>query len=170
MTSVARAVVRRPVRAYLGLGSNLNGPARQLRAALACLRREPGVAVLKESSFYRSPPLGPADQPDYVNAVASIRTTLEPLELLDVLKAIEAARGRVRNTTRWGPRVIDLDILLYGDTRIRTRRLEVPHPHLGERAFVVLPLHEIAPALTIPGCGRLQDLLAAVPRESLSRL
>ena len=160
----------KPVRAWIGLGSNLDGPEAQLQRALEALDRLPRSRVVACSSFYRSAPMGPADQPDYVNAVAALDTGLSPLELLDALQAVEAAQGRVRGPERWGPRTLDLDILLYGAERIDTPRLKVPHPGMAQRPFVLWPLAEVAPGLEIPGLGPLDALLTACPREGLRRL
>jgi 2-amino-4-hydroxy-6-hydroxymethyldihydropteridine diphosphokinase len=111
--------------------------------------------------------MGPADQPDYVNAVMAVDTTLEPLALLDQLQGIEAAHGRVRLGERWGPRTLDLDILAFGDQEIRTTRLQVPHPGMAEREFVLYPLMEIAPDLALPAVGLLKNLVGACPRRGL---
>jgi 2-amino-4-hydroxy-6-hydroxymethyldihydropteridine diphosphokinase len=114
--------------------------------------------------------MGPADQPDYINAVAAIDTLLTPLALLDALLGIERMHGRVRHATRWGPRTLDLDVLVYGDRIITDPRLAVPHPGIVERAFVLLPLAEIAPDLTIPGRGPVAALAAGVARAGIERL
>lgn len=133
-----------PVIAYVGLGANLGDPPRQLAQALARLAAAEEVEVLAVSKFYLNPPLGPEDQPWYVNAVAKVRTRLTAEELLRVLQQIEIALGRVRGE-RWGPRVLDLDLLLYGGEVIFTPELTVPHPEMHRRAFVLAPLAEIAP-------------------------
>jgi 2-amino-4-hydroxy-6-hydroxymethyldihydropteridine diphosphokinase len=133
----------------LGLGANLGDAAASLRRALALLR-EAGLKVEAVSSLYATAPWGVTDQPDFVNACALARTDLAPLALLDLFKATEQAMGR-RETRRWGPRVIDIDLLFYGDLVWRDERLTLPHPGLLERAFVLLPLAEIAPDLTIAG-------------------
>jgi 2-amino-4-hydroxy-6-hydroxymethyldihydropteridine diphosphokinase len=112
--------------------------------------------------------MGPADQPDYVNAVMAVDTTLEPLPLLDHLQAIETAHGRVRLGERWGPRTLDLDILVFGDQEIRTNRLQVPHSGMTEREFVLYPLMEVAPDLAVPGVGLLYNLVDACPRRGLT--
>lgn len=138
------------VRAYIGLGSNLDAPLSQVRAALAELAQLPQSRLADVSPLYRTPPLGPAEQPDYINAVAALDTELAPLALLDELQRIELHHGRVRGPMRWGPRTLDLDLLLYGDTVIHDERLTVPHPGLHERPFVIFPLHAIAPALILP--------------------
>ncbi|HFC54224.1 MAG TPA: 2-amino-4-hydroxy-6-hydroxymethyldihydropteridine diphosphokinase [Gammaproteobacteria bacterium] len=152
-----------PVRAYVGLGSNLQDPVRQVRCALLALKQLPGTRVVASSSLYRSPPLGDKPQPDYINAVAALDTVLEPHRLLDELQALERRQGRRRGGERWGPRTLDLDLLLYGDLRINTRRLTVPHPGLVERAFVLYPLHEIAPDLHLGAAGPLADLVSGEP-------
>jgi len=157
-------------RAYIGLGSNLGDPAAQVRRALDALVSLPDSRLQSHSSLYRSAPLGPADQPDYVNAVAALDTDLDPHTLLHALQAIEAAQGRVRGDQRWGPRTLDLDLLLYGDAVINDAELAVPHPGLPARAFVLYPLMEIAPGLTVPGLGSLQELVARCPRDGLARL
>ena len=148
----------------IGLGSNLEDPVRQVCSALAELAGLPRSQLLLQSSLYRSPPMGPAGQPDYVNAAALIETALEPLELLDALQAIEAAHGRLRGL-RWGPRTLDLDLLVYADLRLRHPRLVLPHPGIGQRAFVLVPLAEIAPDLVIPGTGSVAAAAAAVAGE-----
>jgi 2-amino-4-hydroxy-6-hydroxymethyldihydropteridine diphosphokinase len=146
--------------AYLGLGSNLNDPARQVRCALEVIAALPESRLAAASRLYRSPPMGPADQPEYVNAVAALETALAPRDLLHALQAIEHDFGRVR-LRRWGERVIDLDILLYDDLCLDSPELTLPHPGIGERAFVLRPLAELVPELVIPGLGPLAELLAA---------
>lgn len=131
-------------RVYIGLGSNLADPQQQLRGALQALAELPGSRLAAVSSLYASDPLGPADQPRYVNAVAALETDLEPLALLDALQRIELAQGRERKAERWGPRTLDLDILLFGERLIDQPRLQVPHYHMQARAFVLYPLAEIA--------------------------
>lgn len=155
--------------AYVALGSNLDGPVRQVRSALAELDGLEDARLLAHSPLYRSPPLGPGGQPDYVNAVALLETTLDPHQLLDQLQAIEQRHGRERGV-RWGPRTLDLDLLLYGAQRIASPRLHVPHPELGKRAFVLVPLHDIAPDLQLPGLGPLVDLLPAPGDGGLERI
>lgn len=157
-------------RVYLGLGSNLAEPLAQLREALAALAALPRSALVAVSSFYASDPLGPADQPRYVNAVAALDTALAPLELLDALQAIELQQGRVRKAERWGPRTLDLDILLFGERQLDEPRLRVPHYHLHARPFVLYPLAEIAPNLHLADGRTLSGLLAACPFEGLERL
>ncbi len=158
------------VRAYVGLGANLDDPAAHVRRALLELDRLPGTRLAAASPLYRSPPLGPADQPDYVNAVARLETVLEPLALLHALQALEAAHGRVRGGERWGPRPLDLDLLLYGGAVIDTPRLTVPHPGLYDRAFVLYPLADIEPQLVFPDGRSLAQALARCPGDGLRRL
>jgi 2-amino-4-hydroxy-6-hydroxymethyldihydropteridine diphosphokinase len=148
--------------AYIGIGSNLDDPERQVRSAIAALARVPRSRLLRASRLFRTAPWGKADQPAFVNAAAAVSTSLSPRALLDALLAIEREHGRERDGTRWGPRVIDLDILLYGDARLDEAGLHVPHPHLGERAFVLLPLADLDPALDVPGQGRVRALLERV--------
>jgi 2-amino-4-hydroxy-6-hydroxymethyldihydropteridine diphosphokinase len=157
------------VRAYVGLGSNLDDPERQLRRALEALAQLPQTRLAGCSRFYRSAPLGPQDQPDYINAVAAIETTLEAEALLDALQAIEAAQGRVR-LRRWGPRTLDLDLLLYGDAVLATPRLTVPHPGLAERNFVLYPLADLAPEMVLPDGRALTDLLKQCDAAGLEAL
>jgi len=158
-----------PQTVYVGLGSNLDNPKQQLLRAFNELGELPHTELVARSSLYRSHPLGPADQPDYINAVACLRTSLEPLELLDALQAIEQAHRRVR-VQHWGPRTLDLDILLYGERQIDQPRLQVPHPHMFERSFVLQPLSEIAADLRVAGHGPLSDLLAACEQLGLERI
>ncbi len=156
--------------AYIGLGSNLDEPRRQVRRALAALAQLPHSRLLAASSLYLNPPLGPPDQPDYVNAVAAIVTRLSPLALLDALQRIEQGQQRRRSAKHWGPRTLDLDLLLYGQQQLTGPRLTVPHYGLHERTFVLYPLAEIAPDLRIPGHGALTELLARCPGHELTRL
>lgn len=155
-----------PVRAYIGLGANLGEPLAQLRAAVAGLAALPGSTLVAVSPLYRSAPLGPAGQPDYFNAVTSLDTCLTPHGLLAALQAIETANGRVR-LERWGPRTLDLDLLLYGNDRIATPDLTVPHPELGQRCFVLVPLHDLAPELILPDGRVLAELAAQTDRTGL---
>jgi len=157
-------------RVYIGLGSNLAEPRQQLEAALKALSQIPATQVAVVSPLYASDPLGPPDQPRYVNAVAALDTDLEPLALLDALQTIELEQGRVRKDERWGPRTLDLDILLFGDRLIDEPRLTVPHYHMHARAFVLYPLAELAPQLRFPDGRTLPELLAACPFSGLERL
>ena len=147
-----------PVDAFVGLGANLGDAAANLRSAIAALGELPQTSLQAASRLYASPAWGREDQPDFVNAVAWLRTTLPARELLDQLLALERRFGRVREPgERWGPRSLDLDLLLYTDAMIDEPGLQVPHPWLHQRAFVLLPLLEIAPDLRIPGIGSAQD-------------
>lgn len=155
--------------AAVGLGSNLNDPVAQVRGALAALAALPDSELLAASSLYRNPPMGPQDQPDYVNAAALLRTRLTAQALLQELQALERRQGRVRER-RWGPRTIDLDLLLWGGATINEPGLIVPHPGLHERPFVLYPLAEIAPGLHVPGRGRVDALAAACSAASLVKV
>ncbi len=146
-----------PVIAYIGMGSNLEQPVDQIKRALLELGRLVDSALLAHSSLYRSLPVGPAGQPDYINAVAKLSTQLPPLELLDALQAVEQLHRRVRNE-RWGPRTLDLDLLMYGDQLIDNSRLQVPHIRIPERGFVLIPWREIENDVLIPGMGYLSAL------------
>jgi len=158
------------VRALIGLGGNLGEVPERLEAAIAALDEVPGVAVVARSRFYRTPPWGHTDQPDFVNAAISVDTGLAPVDLLDALLATERAFGRVRDGERWGPRTLDLDLLAYGDEVIDEDRLRVPHPRIAERAFVLLPLADIAADTVLPGMGRVADLLEAIPTHGCTPL
>lgn len=153
--------------AYIALGANLGALRATLEAALTELAAWPGIRVLAVSSAWHSAPVG-CEGPDYLNAVAAVETTLAPLPLLDALQAIEQRHGRERPYVN-APRTLDLDLLLYNDQQIRTERLTVPHPRLHERAFVVLPLLELAPGLVLPGLGPLSAYEAAVRDQALTR-
>lgn len=157
---------------YIGLGSNLGNPRQQLQDALQAMNALPQTCLRKASSLYSSAPLGPADQPRYTNAVALLETTLEPLQLLDRLQAIEQAHGRERKDERWGPRTLDLDILLFGTRQLSEERLQVPHYHMHQRPFVLYPLAEVSCAdLQLPDGRLLVDLLLQCPQDpSLYRL
>ena len=155
---------------YIGLGSNLDNPELQLEMALAALDDIPDTSLVKYSSFYRSIPLGPGDQPDFINAVALLDTPLTAGQLLSQSQLIENRQGRVRGGQRWGPRILDLDILLYGDQVIDEPELTVPHPGIRYRNFVLMPLLELAPDLEIPGLGRVDELLDAAGSAGITRL
>lgn len=157
-------------RVYLGLGSNLAQPAEQLQSACKALAALPDSTLAAVSSLYASKPLGPADQPDYVNAVAALDTTLEPLQLLDALQQIEQQQGRQRKAERWGPRTLDLDILLFGQQVIDLPRLQIPHYHMHARPFVLYPLAEIDSDLQLPDGRSLRELLQNCPLQGLQRL
>ena len=146
--------------AYVGIGSNLSDPVAQVERALLALDDLPGTRVERRSRLYRCPPWGVLEQPDFVNAAARIDTALLPHELMRALLELERRSGRNRDAgERWGPRVLDLDILEFGGMTIAEPGLCVPHPRLHERAFVLVPLAEIAAELVIPGRGRVADLL-----------
>jgi 2-amino-4-hydroxy-6-hydroxymethyldihydropteridine diphosphokinase len=156
--------------AYVGLGSNLDEPPRQITRAFEALDELEDTQLVLRSRRYRTKPFGPIAQPDFVNAAAGLLTRLTARRLLDALKATERRLGRVRATERWGPRRIDLDLLVYGDARIDEPELAVPHPGLAERAFALAPLADIAPELKVPGLGPVRDLLAAVDASDVSVL
>lgn len=155
------------VAAFIGVGSNLDEPVSRVRGALGELERLPATRVVQCSSLYRTAPVGYLDQPDFINAVARIETALDPHRLLAALLEIETRYGRVRSVLN-APRTLDLDILLYGDRTIGERGLNVPHPRMHERAFVLVPLAEIAPEIVIPGHGRAAALLAKVASDGVS--
>ena len=155
---------------YIGIGSNLANPKQQVGEAIKSLNVLPESRFIKSSPLYRSAPIGPADQPDYVNAVCQLETRLEPLNLLDCLQEIEQKQGRTRTGLRWGPRVIDLDLLLYGQKIISHERLIVPHPGLYERCFVLYPLSDISPDLDIPGHGPVSSLKQACTTGVVERI
>lgn len=154
----------------IGLGGNLDAPADRVRRARKVLAESHGIREVAFSSLYRSRPMGPQDQPDYVNAVMAIETALAPLALLDLLQLIEVEEGRVRLGDRWGPRTLDLDLLVYGDQVIHHPRLSVPHPGLAVREFVLHPLAEILPDLVVPGLGRVRDLAEQCPDNGIEVL
>ena len=154
----------------MALGSNLDDPRAQVERALAALDHLPGTYYVSRSSLYRSRPLGPVPQPDFVNAVAGLLTELEPAALLGELKALETRLGRERPVVRWGPRRIDLDLLVLGDARVSGPELQLPHPGIVQRAFVLVPLAEIAPDLEVPGAGRVRALREKVDSSDLERL
>ena len=143
---------------YIALGSNLNMPIQQLKLAIQAMADLPDTEIKKVSSLYQSQPLGPQDQPDYVNAVACLETGLSPLVLLDALQNIENGQGRIR-LRRWGERTLDLDILLYDNQIIHNERLTVPHYDMQNREFVIVPLYEISPELILPDGVSLQQLV-----------
>jgi len=155
--------------AYIGLGSNLDDPQAQIKTAIKDIASMTQTDLLQSSSLYKSPPMGPQDQPDYINAVVCVETLLSAHELLDSLQTIEQQHGRIRKR-HWGERTLDLDILLFADKVIADERLTVPHPGLAERAFVVYPLAEIAPDLIISGLGELKQILAKCPLEGLQKV
>jgi 2-amino-4-hydroxy-6-hydroxymethyldihydropteridine diphosphokinase len=152
---------------WLAIGSNLAEPLRQVTAALAALAALPDTRLTACSSYFRSRPLGPQDQPDYLNAVVGFDTGLSPETLLQHTQTIERQQGRVRKANRWGPRTLDLDIMLFGDLQIHTERLTIPHYDMQNREFMLYPLAELAPGLVFPDGQRLAALLARVPLNGL---
>ena len=155
--------------AYIGIGANLQDPVGQVRKAFVALATLDATRLAAQSSLYRTTPVGYAEQPDFVNAVARIETGLEALAVLGRLLAIEQLRGRKRTRPN-GPRALDLDLLLFDDVQFDSERLIVPHPRMHERAFVLIPLLEIAPEVVIPGHGAAADLLAKVGRQGVERI
>ncbi|MFM7274591.1 MAG: 2-amino-4-hydroxy-6-hydroxymethyldihydropteridine diphosphokinase [Gammaproteobacteria bacterium] len=155
-------------RAFVAVGSNLGDTQANAEFAVGRLADVPRTRVLRLSPWYRSRAIGPGTQSDYLNGVLQLATSLGPLELLDALQAIENAAGRVR-AERWGPRTLDLDLLLYDDTVMTHERLSLPHPRLGERNFVVFPLYDLAPGLVLPGGQRLEALRETLGTEGLER-
>ena len=154
--------------AYIGIGSNLDDPAGQVRAALRALGELANSLFVVASPLYSNPPMGPQEQPDYVNAVAALLTRQGPEELLLSLQELERNLGRVRSAgDRWGPRVIDLDLLIYGVKKCSVPGLDLPHPGIAERNFVLFPLCDIAPRLSVPGQGMVQELAGRVSDAGL---
>ena len=158
------------VRAYIGLGSNLDNPVAQVLEAVAELEMIPDTILVARSTLYSGRPMGPEEQPDYVNAVVSLDTLLSADDLHRALVSIEDLQGRTRDGEKWGPRIIDLDLLLYGNSTIDTATLTVPHPGMHERDFVIVPLEEIAGNVKIPGKGFLYSLINKCKSHSLKKL
>ena len=156
--------------AYIALGSNLDHPLRQLRQARSAISDLRLTELLRCSSVYQTDPLGYADQPDFYNAVCAVATDLSPQALLSALQGIEHTQGRVRLHGKNGPRTLDLDILLYADQVVKQPDLVIPHAHMLERAFVIIPLLEIAPDLIVPGAGPLQGYLKSVKNQGIRKL
>ena len=157
-------------RAFIGLGSNLGDSRRALAEATQRIAALPQSRLVRSSSHYLTPPWGRQDQPEFINSVVEIETLLTADILLAALLGIEREAGRVRDGARWGPRALDLDILLYGDDVVSSAGLHVPHPHLAERAFVLAPLAEIAADRIVPGQGRVDELLARIDASECRRL
>jgi len=156
---------------FVGLGSNQGESFWLLERAQIALGGLAHTALVRRSSYYRTAPVGDPDQPDFLNAVVELETGLDPLALLGAMQGIENALGRMRETgRRWGPRTIDLDLLLFGQQVVCEQNLNVPHPRMGERAFVLEPLAELAPGLEIPGLGRLAEVRARLDRSGVRRL
>lgn len=151
--------------AWIGLGSNIGESRRALERALERIDALPSTRAAAVSPCYRTAPWGVTDQPDFLNAVARLATRLEPLELLHRLQSIERELGRRDDRPRWGPREIDLDILVYADRRLNLPELTVPHPHLAQRAFVLVPLNDLSPTLEVPGQGPVGELLASLAAD-----
>ncbi|GGA18957.1 2-amino-4-hydroxy-6-hydroxymethyldihydropteridine diphosphokinase [Dyella nitratireducens] len=158
------------MRAYVALGSNLGDSKQHLLDAIEALAVLPDTSLIARSRIYRTPPWGKLDQPDFLNAVVAIETSREPHDLLDALLNIERAAGRERNGERWGPRTLDLDLLYVAGKAVNSERLTLPHPHIANRAFVLLPLHDVAPELDVPGQGKVADLLRAVDTQGCTPL
>jgi 2-amino-4-hydroxy-6-hydroxymethyldihydropteridine diphosphokinase len=158
------------MQAWLGLGSNLQKPLTQLSLAVKLLADAECIELLKTSSFYRTPPWGDELQDHFINAVVKIQTDLAPLALLRQLQSIEDQMGRQRSNRRWGPRIIDIDMLLYNDQVLHLPGLDIPHTRMHERAFVLLPLSELEPAAEIPGHGSIVSLLSQLDCSEISRL
>lgn len=156
------------ITAYIAVGSNLADPVSQAKQAIEALKALPDSEFIKASELYSSTPMGPQNQPDYINAVVAIKTNLTPLQLLDCTQAIELEQGRVRKDERWGPRTLDLDIILYGNEVINSERLTIPHYGMKEREFVLYPLAEIAPSLQLPDGTEVSTLLKQVDRNGLN--
>ena len=160
-----------PIRAYVGLGGNVGDVETTLTEATWALDSLPQTSIRAQSKFYRSPPWGRTDQADFINAVVELRTRLAPRVLLDYLLEVEARFGRIRSEgEKWGPRALDLDLLVFGDELIDEPGLHLPHPRLHERAFVLVPLAEIAAGLQIPGHGKVSDLLSLVDSVAIESI
>ncbi|MFV7477428.1 2-amino-4-hydroxy-6-hydroxymethyldihydropteridine diphosphokinase [Enterobacter pseudoroggenkampii] len=155
--------------AYIAIGSNLASPLEQVNAAVQALGEIPQSKIVAVSSFYRTPPLGPQDQPDYLNAAVVLETALDAETLLDNTQRIELQQGRVRKAERWGPRTLDLDIMLFGHETINTERLTVPHYDMKNRGFMLWPLFEVAPDLIFPDGTSLKSILDNLNAEKPAR-
>ncbi|WNJ78781.1 2-amino-4-hydroxy-6-hydroxymethyldihydropteridine diphosphokinase [Cedecea neteri] len=155
--------------AYIALGSNQASPLEQVSSALDALATIPQSRMVATSSFYRTPPLGPQDQPDYLNAAVVLDTDLSAEALLDHTQRIELEHGRVRKAERWGPRTLDLDLMLFGDEVMHTERLTVPHYDMKNRAFMLVPLLEIAPECRFPDGQSVAAILASLSQEGITR-
>ena len=155
--------------AFIALGSNLAAPLEQVNAAVAALAEIPNSRIVAVSSFYRTPPLGPQDQPDYLNVAVALETALTAEALLNHTQRIELQQGRTRKAERWGPRTLDLDIMLFGHETINTERLTVPHYDMKNRGFMLWPLFEVAPDLTFPDGSSLQAVLQNLNADKPAR-
>jgi 2-amino-4-hydroxy-6-hydroxymethyldihydropteridine diphosphokinase len=157
--------------AYIGVGSNLDEPREQVARGIDALAEIPRTELVARSKLYLTAPMGPQDQPRFVNAVVGVRTQLDATTLLAQLKMLETRLGRAQQpVVRWGPRVIDFDLLVFGTARIENETLRVPHPGIAERAFVLIPLLDIAPDLDVPGVGRVRTLAARVNAETVEAI
>ena len=155
--------------AYVGIGSNLDGPREQVEQAFAALEKMPRTRLTKRSSLYRTAPVGYADQPEFVNAVGELESALSPMEILRQLQQIETRQGRARSFPN-APRTLDLDLLLYGTKILRSKKLTLPHPRMHERAFVLEPLLEIAPGIAVPGGKKARALLKNCEHQTIKRI
>lgn len=156
--------------AYVGVGSNLDGPGAQVTRALDALARLPSTRLVMRSPLYHTPPFGDVVQPAFVNAVAGLLTQLTPEDLLEALRSLERELGRQPPRERWGPRVIDLDLLVVGAEKRATDTLKLPHPGIAERDFVLYPLADVAPDLDVPGAGRVMQLRQRVANRGVKKL
>lgn len=159
-----------PTIAYIGLGSNLSEPIQQIKNAIKQIEKISASNVIAISSLYLSKPMGPQDQDDYINAVLALETSLPAIELLNSLQSIENKAGRVRKENRWGARILDLDIILFGNEMINTERLTIPHYGMSEREFVLVPLVEIAPELTLPNGKSVKQLSLSIAKNAMVKL
>jgi 2-amino-4-hydroxy-6-hydroxymethyldihydropteridine diphosphokinase len=157
------------IRCYIGVGGNLADPLATVISAIEHLKKLPDSQFIEASPLYQSKPMGPADQPDYINVVVSIDTQLPPLDLLDKTQQIENDHGRVRKDNRWGPRTLDLDILLYGQQFINNERLQVPHYGMREREFVLYPLYDLQPNLAFTDGCKLAQLLTTISLNGMTK-
>lgn len=148
---------------YIALGSNLGDRERHLLQGASDLAALPGSSALRVSSIYETAPMGPQDQPDFLNCACEINCTQDPDSLLDQLQLIERQHGRVHSARRWSARALDLDILLYAEMQLQSDTLQIPHPGIAERSFVLWPLHELQPELFIPGHGQIKKLMQTCP-------
>jgi len=155
---------------YIGLGANLNKPKEQLQRAIKTLSALPDCRVEQTSSFYQSKPMGPQDQGDYINAVIKLSTSISAIALLDSCQKIELEQGRIRKDERWGPRTLDLDLLLYNNDMISMERLVIPHYGMKQRNFVLLPLFEISPRITLPDGTQLSELIKITDKQGIQKL
>lgn len=157
------------VPAYIGIGSNLGDSVARVRSAFDALAQLPGCKLIARSRLYRTKPFGPVQQGDFINAVAGMLTELSADALLHEIRQIESVAGRVR-AERWGPRTLDLDLLVFGNERINTAELTVPHPGIADRGFVLAPLADIALTLNVPGVGKIENLLRALPESGIAEV